>query len=417
MTPSSLPLPGSVRGSGVDRRRLLGGIAAMGGLGLAGCVSNAAVAPAPLALGRGDPGLTLAPLRASIERVFDISVCIRPFRPAGPRLDAETIGDALVVHNYGHGGSGWSLSWGSSAIAVGKALAGSPREVAVIGSGPLGLTSALLAQSAGAQVTIYAREIVPEMPSLRATGSFTPDSRIALADAVDPGFPDVWEQMARTSFRRYGEWLGLPGEPVRWIDRYLVTDPDPPRPPVVGAQHDGLAFANYGGRLRDLFPRTERMPAGTTPFHGFAVGRQSNLMFNLASYASTLVGQFRQAGGRIERREFHSPDELARLPQKVVINCTGYGARALLGDATLVPVRGQIAWLIPQREFDYGVSYRGVNVVPRTDGIAVQAVSGGDMRGYADDTTAPDRAEAEAAVATLADLYARFGREPAPLPA
>jgi hypothetical protein len=134
-------------------------------------------------------------------------------------------------------------------------------------------------------------------------------------------------------------------------------------------------------------------------------------MFNLAAYASLLAGQFRQAGGRIERREFHTPGEFAELPQKVVINCTGYGAKALLGDETLVPVRGQIAWLIPQREFDYGVSYHGVNVVPRTDGIAVQAVSGGDMRGYGIDDTAPDRAEAEEAVATLAELYARFGRQ------
>jgi glycine/D-amino acid oxidase-like deaminating enzyme len=347
-------------------------------------------------------------LRASIERMFDISVCIRPFRPAGPRLDAETIGQALVVHNYGHGGSGWSLSWGSSAIAVRKALAGSPRDIAVVGSGPLGLTSALLAQSAGAQVTIYAREIVPEMPSLRATGSFTPDSRIALADAVDAAFPDQWEQMARTAFRRYNELLGLPGDPVRWIDRYVVSEPgpQPPREPIAGE----LDFANYGGRLGDLFPRGEAMPPGTTPFRGFAVRRQSNLMFNLASYANLLVGQFRQAGGRIERREFHTPGEFAALPQKVVINCTGYGARALVGDETMVPVRGQIAWLIPQREFDYGVAYHGVNVVPRTDGIGVQAVSGGDMRGYGDDSAAPDRAEAEEAVATLAALYARFGR-------
>jgi len=390
---------------------VLGGLAAFGGLGLAGCATNPAVAPLALAAGRGDPGRSLAPLRASAERIFDISVCIRPFRPAGPRLDVETIGNALVVHNYGHGGSGWSLSWGSSAIAVRKALAGSPREIAVVGSGPLGLTSALLAQSAGAQVTIYAREIVPEMPSLRATGSFTPDSRIALASAVDPAFPDLWEQMARTSFRRYGELLGLPGDPVRWIDRYVVSEPGPPPPPgppVAGREE--LDFANYGARLRDLFPRGEAMPPGTTPFRGFEVRRQSNLMFNLASYASLLVSQFRQAGGRIERREFHAPGEFAQLPQKVVINCTGYGARALLGDDTMVPVRGQIAWLIPQREFDYGVSYHGVNVVPRTDGIAVQAVSGGDMRGYGDANTTPDRAEAEEAVATLSELYARFGR-------
>ena len=394
----------------IGRRGLLQGMALLGLSGCAAPVTGPILAP--LAPGRGDPGLWLAPLRASAERIFEVSVCLRPFRAAGPRLDAEAIGDALVVHNYGHGGSGWSLSWGSSAIAVGKALAGSPRSVAVIGSGPLGLTSALLAQSAGAQVTLYARELVPEMPSLRATGSFTPDSRIALTDAVDPSFPALWEQMARASFKRYSAMLGQAGEPVRWIDRYVVSDPEPapasPLPPSADAQE--LSFANYGARLSDLFPRNERLPPGATPFHGFSVRRQANLMFNLASYANTLVEQFRLAGGKTVRREFHAPGELAQLPEKVVINCTGYGARALLADETVVPVRGQIAWLIPQPDFDYGVYYRGVNVVPRTDGIAVQALTGGDMRGYGEDNLVPDRAEAEEAVATLAALYASFGQ-------
>jgi hypothetical protein len=45
-------------------------------------------------------------------------------------------------------------------------------------------------------------------------------------------------------------------------------------------------------------------------------------------------------------------------------------------------------------------------VIPRTDGIGAQAVSGG----FGDDTPAPDRAKAEEAAATLAELYARFGR-------
>jgi glycine/D-amino acid oxidase-like deaminating enzyme len=363
-----------------------------------------------LASSLGDPGLRLAPLRASIERVFDISVCLRPFRPGGPRLDAEQVGDTLVVHNYGHGGSGWSLSWGSSAIAVGKALAGSPRALAVLGCGPLGLTSALLAQSAGIPVTIYARELAPEVASMRATGTFTPHSRIALADVVDPGFGDKWEQMARTSLKRCGTLLGLPGEPVRWIDRYSVNNGLPRVPPPARTNDvTPLRFAEYEDRLADVMPGAEELPATATPF-GVPVQRQPNLMFNLASYAHTLLTMFRLAGGRMERREFHSAAELAQLPEKTVVNCTGLGAQALFGDATLVPVRGQIAWLIPQREFDYAVYHRAVNVVPRSDGIAVQALSGGDMRGYGNSDTTPDHAEAAAAVAALEQLYARFGK-------
>jgi D-amino-acid oxidase len=36
---------------------------------------------------------------------------MRPVRPR-VRLDAETAGGALLVHNYGHGGAGVTLSWG-----------------------------------------------------------------------------------------------------------------------------------------------------------------------------------------------------------------------------------------------------------------------------------------------------------------
>src|SRR5580692_5206495 len=67
--------------------------------------------------------LQLARLRASPDRITSITVCTRPFRAQGPRIEAERIGEQTVVHNYGHGGSGWSLSWGSSSIAVEKAMA------------------------------------------------------------------------------------------------------------------------------------------------------------------------------------------------------------------------------------------------------------------------------------------------------
>jgi glycine/D-amino acid oxidase-like deaminating enzyme len=77
----------------------------------------------------------------------------------------------------------------------------SPKEIAVIGCGALGLTSAIVAQGAGAQVTIYARDMLPDTRSARATGSWTPTSRIALENAVAPEFPALWEEMARISFK------------------------------------------------------------------------------------------------------------------------------------------------------------------------------------------------------------------------
>jgi D-amino-acid oxidase len=91
----------------------------------------------------------------------------------------------------------------------------------------------------------------------------------------------------------------------------------------------------------------------------------------------------------------------------VVINCPGYGARALWKDESITPVRGQIAWLIPQSEVTYGLIYDGVNMVSRTDGICVQLLDGGDMQGYGDDNETGDRDEARKGVSRLAALYAR----------
>lgn len=390
----------------IDRRRLLGASAGFGLMGLGGCMTAGA---GPLRAAGYDPVPTLAPVRAHKDRVFDITVCLRPFRATGPRLDTEMVGDTLVVHNYGHGGSGWSLSWGSGAIAVQKAMAGSPREVAVVGCGALGLTSAILAQRAGAKVTIYARDLIQQARSARATGSWTPDSRIALKEPAGPGFAALWEQMARTSFRTYRDYLGLPGNPVVWNDRYTVSDidlDDPNRPRTINP--DPLGFGDdYHHSIDDLTPRRERLPAGATPFDAPFVYRSESLMFNIRDYAHTLMSDFFAAGGQFVRTEFKDPSELSQLKEKVVINCPGYAARQLWKDETVVPVRGQIGWLIPQSEVAYGLQYNNVSILSRTDGIVVQAVEGGDMKGYNDDHEVADRAETDRAVATIEDLFAR----------
>jgi D-amino-acid oxidase len=356
-----------------------------------------------------EPAAPLAPIRARTDRIFDIAVCLRPFRPAGPRVETERLGDVLVVHNYGHGGSGWSLSWGSSARAVRLAMQASPAEVAVIGCGALGLTSAILAQRAGARVTIYARDQLTETTSARATGEWTPDSRIALADAAAANFGTVWEEMARAAFKTHRNYLGLPGTPVEWIDQYAVSD-DTPRGSTSSSTGSStgkpaVEFVSYARRIRDLTPNWRRVSADATPFKATSVARSEIMVFNISDYGHTLMNDFFIAGGQFRRADFRAPSQIAALGRKVVINCTGYGARALWKDDTLVPVRGQIARLIPQPEVRYGLVYRGVLTVPRRDGLVVQSFARGEMQGWDDTNEAPDRAEAEQAVRTLAELF------------
>jgi D-amino-acid oxidase len=346
----------------MNRRDFLGGVAVAG---LNGCAPKVRSAATPPGIAPHDLLPKLMPIRAEVDRIFRVTVCLRPFRAAGPRLDVERVGDKVVVHNYGHGGSGWSLSWGSSGIAVEKAMAVGEKEIAVIGCGALGLTSGILLQRAGAKVTIYAKERPPEVRSARATGSWTPDSRIALTNSVAPDFPALWEKMCRASFHTYESYLGMAGNPVEWTDRYALSDVNPAEVQAIRRRDDTLSFARYQDRVADLTPHSQDLRTGSHPFPTRYVRRNSSLTFNIAAYSRQLVTDFLVEGGKIERVEFHSPTDLNQLPQKVMINATGYGARELWKDESIIPVRGQIAWLIPQPEVNYGVSYKNVNVLSR----------------------------------------------------
>src|SRR6266702_4683336 len=294
----------------MDRRSFLQNSTAFAGLsamGLAGCARRGAapsVAGAP-SLPFYDAVGPIIPIRAHVDRIFRITVCLRPFRAAGPRLDVERVGDKIVVHNYGHGGSGWSLSWGSADVAVRRALeaGNSSREVAVIGCGALGLTAAITAQRAGLRVTIYAKERPPFVRSSRATGSWTPDSRIALTSAASPNFAAEWESMARTSFAMYQSYLGMPGTPIEWTDRYDLSDRAPGEHSSAVRPPDAHDFAHYYDRVADLTPESQDIPAGAHPFPTRYVQRETSLTFNVAGYSRQLMNDFMIAGGAIDTWE------------------------------------------------------------------------------------------------------------------
>jgi glycine/D-amino acid oxidase-like deaminating enzyme len=383
----------------MGRREVLAGAGAAVLLGgLDGCAVFAGKRDA------APPALQLAPIRASTDRITRITVCTRPFRASGPRLDTEQIGSKLVVHNYGHGGSGWSLSWGSGTVAAAKALAGGDRDIAVIGCGALGITSALLLQRAGAKVTIFTKELPPNVRSSLATGLWTPDSRICLEANATPEFKRQWEQMARTSYQTYQNFLGLSDAPVEYIENYFVADaPGAARRPEAADSRPRFASLQRE-LLPDLLVQGADFGPGAHSLGRRYLRRNSFMMFNLSAYTRLLLSDFRQNGGKIEIAEFHTPDDFARIPQKTLINATGYGARALFGDRSLTPVRGQLARAIPQPEVTYGLYYKGVSFVPRRDGAVFQVVDD-DYFGFDDDTTVPDRGEADRAVNTIAALF------------
>lgn len=405
----------------IDRRRLIG--RSLGGLAGVALTTwpTRHMAQGPVFA----PRAPLVPIQASQDRMVQVTVCLRPFRAAGPRIEAEAIAGKHVVHHYGHGGSGWSLSWGSAQEALPLALAAGETEIAVIGAGAIGLTTAITAQRMGATVTIYAKERFPLTRSSRATGSWTPDSRVAMEDAVGADFASRWERMARAGFARHQSYLGLGGNPVEWTDRYILRDtladdpfattaqarevPEGEITPAQPSSDEGNTrrFVDLHRRLDDITPQSELLAPGSHPFDAPVVKRSSAMTYNIASLSRQLESEFLVAGGRFVQAEFHEPSDMSRIRERVVVNCTGYGARALFRDESLIPVRGQIAWLIPQEGVAYGVHYKEKEllVLARRDGIVVQPLGKDDFFGFEDANENPDEAAARAAIALTASLF------------
>ena len=376
----------------MDRRVFL---AAGGASILTGCAST--LAPPR----RATTSPAIVPLKFDAGRLMKITVCLRPFRPNGPRLEVERFGARTVVHNYGHGGSGWSLSWGCAAEAAELAVSDGHREFAVIGAGVIGMTTALRLVETGAKVTVYAAQFPAETRSAGATGVWSPSSRIGLLDSAAPEFADRWEQWARTSWASHLQALGTSGDPVEFLTQYNVAGGRAPRVP------ETHRFLHLDRRLADLTPDWGDTPLAERPFPQRFSRSGPTLVFNVSEYFDRLVRLFLLRGGRMVRRNFPDRAAVLALDEPVVVNCMGYGAKTIWGDADMLPVRGQIGWLLPQPEARYALWHDKVQAVSRRDGVIVQYLGPNDDWGYGNEREEIDPAETEQALATLRSLQAQ----------
>lgn len=345
-----------------DRREFLVGALASAGYALA------AHAQPLRALAQNAPR-RLAPIKVSRDRVIREIVGLRPFRSEGYVVEAQRVGQKLLIHNYGHGGAGITLSWGTATQAVDlvrdfpeptpsrRAPRNSPRRYAVIGCGVNGLSTAIMLQrryqDGPGTVTIYARDLPPDTTSNIAAGFWSPVSLFD-ADVASTKFVEQFRAAARTSNRAFQLLVGAEYG-VRWLDIFTLH-----------RNEVSIQGELPGGN--DLYPQqiVHRDPAN---YFGVPIVRQySSMMIEPPIYLRALLRDFYNAGGRIVVKEFRSREEVMGLREAVIFNCSGLGARQLFGDEKLTPVRGQLEVLLPQPEIDYGYIGPG-HMFPRSDGI------------------------------------------------
>lgn len=295
-----------------------------------------------------------SPVRVSRERLIRTVVGLRPYRAEGFVLRAERLGEKMVVHNYGHGGAGVTLSWGVATLAAEHARGSGHSRFAVLGCGVMGLSTARLLQRRGGSVTIYARELPPETTSNVAGALWYPTS-IYNQRKVSPEFLEQFRKACLISNRAFQSLVGAEYG-VRWVETFDLQRESAP-----------LERELPGGAA--LYPEA-RIHEDPRRYFGFPFARQFNtMMIEPAVYLNALLRDFYVAGGKVVVKDLRDRAEVAALSEPFVFNCTGLGAKALFGDEALIPVRGQLEILLPQPEIDYCYLSNDFYMFPRRDGI------------------------------------------------
>lgn len=293
------------------------------------------------------------PVQVSKERIIRQVTGLRPFRPSGFVLKKEQLGEKTLVHNYGHGGGGISLSWGTAKMAADLACENGAADFAVVGGGVIGISTARMLQRRGGMVTIYSRELPPETTSNVAGALWAPVSAYE-PEKVNDSFLQKFNLTSRISQRMFQDFVG-DKYGVHWIRNYYI----------------GNTFDFPGGK--ELYPGQAKHHDPNTYFGYTDVTEISTMLVEPPIYLNALIDDFYKAGGKIRMMEFHDANEIAGLPEAVIVNCTGLGSAKLFNDKELMPEKGQLTILLPQPEIDYAYIVSSAEnylyMFPRKDGI------------------------------------------------
>jgi D-amino-acid oxidase len=266
-------------------------------------------------------------------------LCHRPMRRGTPKMAIERIGNHVVAHNYGHGGSGWTLGPGSASY-VNNLLETSDlatdltkdTPITIIGAGALGLFSAYDLVSKGYRHITIVAEQFDDLTSHNAGGLLAPvsmdnDPKLQLIiDKIGVDAYKFYEAIAKKTHPIFSEGAVI-------VPTYFDNRAESGLEPYVGvvmqpAKDVTLDFGT--GTTRDMVVYDDGIFMDT-----------AHLMTLLTEYLEPHVAF-------VQKRVNHF-DEIAT---KYIINCTGIGSAQLNSDDQLVSVQGHLIMLKDQNPED-----------------------------------------------------------------
>ncbi|MHB8586892.1 MAG: FAD-dependent oxidoreductase [Thermoplasmatota archaeon] len=199
-------------------------------------------------------------------------------------------------------------------------------DILVLGRGVIGLSTAIRLSERGHRVTVFAKAGTPHTTSDVAAAIFFPvmaEPRDRILAWGTRSFEAFQELSAKSPSTRTG---------IVWRET-LVLEPHAP------LDTDGDTHVPWWGP----------MVGGTLPAKrgqlrpGYPAGWRFRVpVIEMPVYLRFLEEQFAAMGGRFEAGYLDYLDA-PRGRADVVINCTGLGARSLVPDPSMLPIRGQVA--------------------------------------------------------------------------
>ncbi|MGL4397731.1 MAG: FAD-dependent oxidoreductase [Hyphomicrobium sp.] len=282
--------------------------------------------------------------------IIDTVAAVRPHREDGVRVEKMLpIGEGgqrrYLIHNYGHGGGGITLSFGCASVVADKVqeiiadLGGGDirPSVAIIGTGIIGLTTAdaIKRRFERLPITIYAKDIeLSKTCSWVAGGQFEP-SGIWRRHLSPPQKRNEMSEYLRRSVARIEQLR------PRW-SQYGIAE-----------RANFSLSEGIGGFDNDIVRPVIRGPrCGPLPFRNLSVqGREyGTWLVNPRILMPRLVRDLNDRGVYRQRRAVSgmlarygvSQNFFAAVDEQIVINCTGLEAGRLADDPKVIPIKGQI---------------------------------------------------------------------------
>lgn len=266
-------------------------------------------------------------------------LCHRPMRRGAPNLSVQTTKSKIIAHNYGHGGSGWTLAPGSATYVVNLVEeAAANREkikaepVIVIGAGVMGLFTAYeLMQRGYRDITIIA-ERFENLTSHNAGGLLAPVSM-----DNDPKMQAIIDKIGVDAYRFYASIANGKNDQFKggaiMIPAYFEKRSESGLEPYVGvvmnpAKDVVLDFGNGTRR----------------PMVSYDDGIFMNTAVLMDSLTKTLESRVVFKKQKVK--------SIAGLPANLIFDCTGLGAAELNGDHEMVSVQGHLIMLKDQKPED-----------------------------------------------------------------